>query len=151
MDIAKFQHNIWELLRSLSQGMASTFRAIAESHGLTMAQMRILMELRHHGQCTVGELSMAIDSAPGNTSAMCKALEKKGLLTRQRDQDDERIVRIALTHEGSSILTQINKELSIKCDPVLKEFSSEDYEQILTGMSKLKDVIDSLHTMIDAD
>ena len=78
MDIRQFQDLMWELFRSISHGINGTVRLIADSKGITMTQMRILVELKHRGESPVGDLALAVDSAPGNTSAMCKTLEKKG-------------------------------------------------------------------------
>jgi len=145
MDIIEFNDRIWDLLRSISNRIDSTLRVVVDGSGITMVQMRALVELKHCQECTIGELSVAIASAPGNTSAMCKTLEKKGLITRTRATDDERIVLVSLSEKGKDLLGQIEEELSTKCNPVLKEFSDADFEQILRGMTKLKEIVSSLH------
>lgn len=150
MDINEFSHHIWELFRSLSQGIDSTLRVVIESYGITMTQMRILVELKHCGECTVGELGMAIGSAPGNSSAMCKTLEKKGLVSRTRSPEDERIVLISMTDRGRSLLQQINEKLSVTCNPVLRGYTPADYELIFSGMGKLKEIVTNLHDTFDA-
>lgn len=110
-----------------------------------MTQMRILVELKHRGQATVGEIGTAIGSAPGNSSAMCKTLEKKGLVSRNRSPEDERIVLITMTEQGQGLIQEVYAELTRLCDPVLAEFSAADYEQILVGITKLEEVMDRLH------
>lgn len=145
MDIIQFQQHIWDLFHTLSQEIGGMFRIIIESFGITMVQMRIMIDLKHNGQRTVGDLSEAIGSAQGNTSSTCKTLEKKGLVTRTRNPEDERIVLIALTEKGKNQIQAINKEFGARFDPVLKAYSEQDYEQIITGLTKLQEVVSSLH------
>jgi DNA-binding MarR family transcriptional regulator len=99
----------------------------------------------------VGEISQAIGSAPGNSSAMCKTLEKKGLVSRNRSLEDERIVLIAITPAGSTLLKLIEGELSSKFDPTLEQFSAEDFEEIISGMEKLRKVVNSLHDAFETN
>lgn len=145
MDIHEFQNHLWQLFRSISQGMEGPLGAIIQSHGITLTQMRLLTEVQQRGELTVTELSDALGSAPGNASAMCKALEKKGLISRGRSPLDERIVLIALTPQGTGLLRLIENELSSMFDPVLQGFSPADFEQIIDGMEKLKTVVTSLY------
>ena len=146
MDIIEFHERIWDLLRSISNGIDSTLRSIVDGFGITMVQMRLLVELKSCQECTIGELSAAIASAPGNTSAMCKALEKKGLLTRTRAAEDERIVLVSLNEHGRNLLGRVENELSARCNPILGEYSDADYQEIIQGMTKLKEIVSSLHS-----
>lgn len=145
MDIREFQHHLWQLFRAISQSLDGPLGTIVQSHGITMGQMRMLVEVHHQGEITVGELSQALGSAPGNASAMCKALEKKGLLSRERSPEDERMVLIALTPAGQSVLSRVEQELSSRFDPVLQRYSTADFEQIISGMEKLQEVVNSLN------
>lgn len=145
MDIRQFQQLMWDLFESISHGFDGTLRIIAEAKGLTMTQMRILIEIKRRAESTVGDLATAIGSAPGNSSAMCKTLEKKGLISRNRNPEDERIVLIALTEQGQSLLQEIEAELTAKCDPVLQDYSPADYGQITSGITKLQEIMNNLH------
>lgn len=145
MDIREFQDHLWRLFRSISLGLDGTIRPVVESFGLTMTQLRLLAELKEQSELTVGDLGQAMGTAPGNTSSLCKAMEQKGLVSRKRSSQDERIVLISMTDPGRELLRQVERELSAKCDPILQEFSPADYEQILVGMEKLREVVTSLN------
>ena len=81
-------------------------RAISTNQGstLTLEQFWLLHQLRQNGPMTVGELSSVLGVTPGSVTIACKRLEKDGHVTRDRQVDDERIVRIALTPEAHTIL-----------------------------------------------
>ncbi|NMB20153.1 MAG: winged helix-turn-helix transcriptional regulator [Firmicutes bacterium] len=146
MDIIEFNYRIRDLIRSISQGLNQTLRVIIDSYGVTMVQMQVLVELDRCEICTIGDLADAIGSAPGNASAMCKTLEKKKLVTRTRNPEDERIVFVSLTEQGSDLLRGIEEELAASCNPLLAEYSDADFEVIINGMSKLQDVVNRLQS-----
>lgn len=150
MDIIEFNHQIWELVRSILYGIEGIMRVVIDGFGITMAQMRVLAELKHSRECTIGELADATGSAPGNASAMCKTLENKGMVTRTRNPADERIVLVALTNEGKNLLQNVEHELSSKCDPLLAEFSDEDFAEIVKGMTKLNDIVSRMQSSFNA-
>ena len=144
MDIIEFNHHIRDLLRSISHGLNQTIGVVIDGFGVTMVQTQVLVELDRCEVCTIGDLADAMGSAPGNASAMCKTLEKKKLVTRTRNPEDERIVFVSLTDQGSNLLREIEEELSAKCNPLLAEYSDADFAVIINGMSKLQDIVTSL-------
>ena len=129
---------------AISQGLTARWEPWRNPTGLATTQMRLLMEVQHRGEATVGELSQALGSAPGNSLASVRPW-RKGLVSRDRSPEDERIVLISLTSQGTGVLQLIEEELSSKFNPVLQEYSSDDFAQIIGGMEKLKEVVTSLH------
>ena len=80
---------------------------------------------------------------------MCKTLESVGLVTCTRNTEAA-IVIVALTEAGKSLLQEIEHELSSKCDPLLAEFSDDDFAEIVTGMTKLNDVVSRMQNAFNA-
>ena len=68
--------------------------------GMTPQQYWLLRQLRRDGPLSIGELAQALGITTGSATVACKRLEKAGLLTRERQAEDERIVRVALTEQG---------------------------------------------------
>lgn len=87
---------IWRLMRrAISTNQHST---------LTLEQFWLLRQLWQQGPMTVGELATALGITPGSVTIACKRLEKDGRVTRDRQAQDERVVRVALTPEANEIL-----------------------------------------------
>jgi DNA-binding MarR family transcriptional regulator len=87
---------IWRLMRrAISTNQQST---------LTLEQFWLLRQLWQQGPMTVGELATALGITPGSVTIACKRLEKDGRVTRDRQAQDERVVRVALTPEANEIL-----------------------------------------------
>ena len=110
MEIVEFKNTTWDILRSISDNMDKLFRPVGERYGLTMMQVRILLEVGGRTR-TVGSLGKSISVAGGNISAMCKKLEKEGFVLRSRDRADERIVNVSLSEKGKETILKIEKDL----------------------------------------
>jgi DNA-binding MarR family transcriptional regulator len=67
---------------------------------ITPEQYWLLRLLRRKGELSVGELAEALGVTGSSVTTACKRLEKAGLVTRERQSDDERIVRVKLTTQG---------------------------------------------------
>ena len=56
--------------------------------------------MRRREALSIGELAEALGVTGSSVTTACKRLEKAGLVTRERQSDDERMVRVMLTEEG---------------------------------------------------
>ncbi len=83
---------LWRLLRNLSHPVRQ-----AE---ITPEQYWLLRLLNRNGPLSISELANWLDIAISSATISCKRLEKAGLLTRERQSDDERVVRVTLTAAG---------------------------------------------------
>ena len=45
VEIVEFKNTTWDILRSISENMDKLFRPVGEHYGLTMMQVRILLEI----------------------------------------------------------------------------------------------------------
>ncbi len=133
MEPAEFKNQIWVLMRDITDRMNGVFHPIIDRYGLTIMQMRVLFEIRQANGCTVSGLSRRVCAAGANVSALCKRLERAGLLERSRDPRDERVVRITLTEAGRRTVDEVD-ELVTRAFPPLDEAAAE---AILDGMQRL--------------
>lgn len=83
---------LWRLLRNLSHPVRR-----AE---MTPEQYWLLRLLHRAGSLSISELANELGIAISSATISCKRLEKAGLLTRERQLDDERVVRVTLTGTG---------------------------------------------------
>ncbi len=141
MEITIFHNHVWDMLHNLSERMESLFRPLCDTYGLTPVQMRALLELRLHGEQTVGALSKKLCMAAGNTSAMCKRLEKSGFLKRLRDQQDERIVRVGLSERGNQTILEMDHTLFDRYAEILEDVPKDQLSQIECGLKNLNELL----------
>lgn len=145
MDVCKFGDDIWTLIRLSSICVEQSFRPITEEHGLTLLQLKILAELSRHHPITVSSLAERTHLTNGNTSSMCKKLEKSGFLLRQRDPNDERCVNLVITPEGKRVFHDIQDQISQRYCHILKRYTPAELEQIESSLSLLSTLVGELY------
>ena len=90
-------------LYSANLAMTRIYRPLLEALGLTYPQylaMLLLWEEDGRSMKALGE-RLGLDS--GTLTPLLKRLEGQGLVSRARDPQDERLVRIRLTPEGAAL------------------------------------------------
>lgn len=90
-------------LYAASNRVTRLARPALDALGLTYPQYLVLLVLWEHAPCTVGEIGQALMLDSGTLTPLLKRMEANGLVTRTRDRDDERCVRIALSPQGRAL------------------------------------------------
>lgn len=139
-----FENEIWDFSRTITECMFNAFRPIAEKHGLTLMQTRILVEIKEGGHHTVGSLGGIIGLSSGNASSMCKKLEKAGFIKRIRNPEDERCVQLALTEVGQNTIQKIGDDLEEKYGLFLESKDEDEFKTVFACMIKLKSFIQEM-------
>ena len=98
-----------KLTRATDSVMARMFRR-GTLGDITPTQFGVLEALLHLGPLCQGEISNKLLRSGGNITLVIDNLEKHGLVRRERDADDRRLVRVSLTKEGEALIGRIFPE-----------------------------------------
>lgn len=142
MEVSEFRNMVWEYTRKIAEGLNCLFSPVGCKYGLTMMQLRILLELCQCGPHTIGSLADRTCIAGTNISALCKKLEAQGLVERVRNKEDERVVKVALTRTGQDIVLEIDRLCNDKFAEHLVNETEETFEDIISGLQKLNDLLE---------
>ena len=74
---------------------------------LTPSQFAVLEALYHLGPMTQGEVSMKVLKSGSNMTTVIDNLERDGLVQRERDAKDRRVIHVHLTEAGTSKLEAV--------------------------------------------
>ncbi len=74
---------------------------------LTLSQFGVLECLYHLGPMCPGEISAKLLKSAGNITLIIDNLEKRGLVQRERDTEDRRMVIVSLTPAGRELISKI--------------------------------------------
>ncbi|HWO73972.1 MAG TPA: MarR family transcriptional regulator [Dehalococcoidia bacterium] len=78
-----------------------------DSRGATTTQLRVMYLIRELCQPSTGELAERLGVRPATLTGLADRMERSGFVRRWTDEVDRRVVRIALTHEGSALLDEV--------------------------------------------
>ena len=83
-----------------ARNVVALYRPLLEPMGLTHPQYLVMLALWQRAPLSVKELSGLLQLDPGTLSPLLKRLQTQGLLHRERDTDDERLLSVSLTDAG---------------------------------------------------
>ena len=89
-----------------TRSVLSVYRPILDPMGLTHPQYLVMLALWGQSPLAVKELIEMLQLDGPTLSPLLKRLEAAGLVTRARDPDDERQLRIGLTDNGRALREQ---------------------------------------------
>jgi DNA-binding MarR family transcriptional regulator len=98
------------------------------------------MVLWKEGEQKVSDICSRLDIDVGTISPLLKRMEKNNLITRSRDNIDERIVKISLTHKGEELK---EKAKSIPLS-LISCFSNDSSFSDKKSMESIVNMFDSL-------
>jgi DNA-binding MarR family transcriptional regulator len=88
---------------SANLAFGRAYKPLLDELGLTYLQYAALISLAEENNQTVGKLGEKLFLESSTLTPLLKRLEAMGYVTRQRDTEDERQVRIGLTKAGREL------------------------------------------------
>ncbi len=88
-------------LYAASRAILRIYRPHLDDLHITYPQYLVLLVLWEEEKTTVKSLGARLDLDSGTLTPMLKRMETSGLINRERSTEDERVVQIHLTEEGS--------------------------------------------------
>lgn len=122
-------------LYSAALAMQQVYKPFLDSLGLTYPQYLVLMSLWDQDGQAVGQLGRALQLESNTLTPMLKRMEAQGLVSRRRDAEDERVVRVSLTDAGRALQAR-----AAHIPACILEKSGMD----LAGLQRLRDQVNGL-------
>jgi len=147
MTTEKQRHTALELKMLMSVAWKTTTLAYEqwlarEGIDLSGLQSAVLRMVAHEGSNTISELSKRFAVDPSTLVPTVDALERKKLLTRQRDPADRRRVLLSLTEEGQGLIARLPH--MIPDDPLLQAVEILGEEKMLKLIELLSQLVSAM-------
>lgn len=91
-------------LRRIMRSIDLESRQLLHEIGLTFPQLAALQAIRRLQPTTVGKVANSIHLGHATLTGILDRLEKRGLIARQRSEDDRRHISVRLTDAGQTLL-----------------------------------------------
>jgi DNA-binding MarR family transcriptional regulator len=120
---------------------AKVLRTVAESamrrHGLHLGQNLMLAVLWERDGSTPGEVAAALNVTTPTVVKMATRMAATGLLTRRRDDRDNRLVRLWLTDAGRALREPVEAELRSMEEELTADLTATEREHLLRALAKI--------------
>lgn len=126
------------LLRQLRREDART--------GLSGPRLSALSVVVFGGPLTLGELAAAEQVRPPTMTRLVRALEARGLVTREADERDRRVVRLRATAKGRTLMAEGRARRVRALARVLEHVDAEEVSTLHDGATAIERVAERLRT-----
>ncbi len=116
-------------------------RDILVDFGITPPQLNALVILIEHGQITMGELCDKMYLACSTATDLIDRMERNGLIARERDQADRRVIRLTVLEPGRKVIEEVMKARKHYLGAVLREIPEEEHEMLIKALGDLYKVM----------
>jgi DNA-binding MarR family transcriptional regulator len=122
------------VLPSLALAFKRMVATIEQESGVGAMKWFLLTVLGRRDGLSQGEFTQEYEMDPSRVTRTAQSLEADGLIRRERDAEDNRVMRMYLTEEGSQVLDrlpEINAQLRRRVHSVLSEDEFEELRRML--------------------
>jgi DNA-binding MarR family transcriptional regulator len=103
----------------------------------------IILILGREGSIRMSEIAERLRFSPSSATIIIDKMVKRSLVKRVPQEDDRRIIKIALDKEGQGVFKKLNNELVSSVDKILSPLSPEEkarfigfFQKIAMGLKK---------------
>ncbi|APR88074.1 Transcriptional regulator, MarR family protein [Minicystis rosea] len=108
-----------------------------QRHGLHLGQNVLLAALWQRDGSTPGEIAAELNVATPTVVKMATRMSQTGVLTRRRDEHDQRLVRLWLTPAGRALQAPIEAERRWIEEQVTADLTETEREHLLRALAKI--------------
>jgi L-2,4-diaminobutyric acid acetyltransferase len=130
-------------LRRIIRATDQNSKRLSRSAGLTIPQSVLMRAIANHPGATLGFLTQAVSLSQATVTTIVDRLEERGLVQRQRNAGDKRVVNVVLTERGKVILSEAPPPLQLE---FMERFAGLPESQRTVIVSAL----DTVAAMMDA-
>ncbi|MBC3869744.1 MarR family winged helix-turn-helix transcriptional regulator [Undibacterium oligocarboniphilum] len=117
---------------------------IEKQCGINGAQLWIIQELQEAAGLRVGEIAKRLSIHQTTTSNLLDGLVKKGYVNKERDPEDQRVVKVHLTSQGKSLLKRAPQPARGLLPEAMRKMSDDSIVSLHAGLQEILDSMDAL-------
>lgn len=122
----KFEMRFGRLIRMYYSRIQSQLAEV----GLYRGQPPILMLLYKNDSMSQKEMVRALNLSPATMTVTLKRMEKAGLVLREMDEHDQRILRVHLSEKGREMCETGESRIGVVTAELLEGFTLEEQQQL---------------------
>ncbi|QKV77211.1 bifunctional helix-turn-helix transcriptional regulator/GNAT family N-acetyltransferase [Amycolatopsis sp. Hca4] len=107
----------------------------------SLPEARVLFELAHQDPFPVTDLRKRLDLDAGYASRLLARLESRGLIVRERSEEDARRQLVRPTDAGRDAFAVLNRRSTEQIGGLLSRFADEDQQRLLMAMRTISDLV----------
>jgi DNA-binding MarR family transcriptional regulator len=110
----------------------------AHQRSLSLAHMFLMAKIHAHGPIPMTRVAELIGSGLPTATGLISRMEERGLVQRQHDTRDRRVVLVSLTERGAADIAALNDARRQRLCAAIERLSGKDQAALLSGIRALR-------------
>jgi len=117
---------------------------------VSLVHLNVLTVLDVDGSLPMRALAEALDVSQASATGIVDRMEQRRLVERRRDDEDRRVIRVALTEDGRRLIAGIAADRRERLGALLADLSMAELTGFLAGTRALRLARERLHAALAA-
>jgi len=148
MENCKTEQSIGFLVSEVARLMRRDFDDRVRALGLTLAQWRALANLARFEGCSNVQLADQLEIKPITLTRQIDKLVAAGLVRREADTEDRRVVRLYLTEQAQPVLKIMRDKALETRSKSLSGVNQAEYEQVFAILQRMKENLTTKNRLV---
>jgi DNA-binding MarR family transcriptional regulator len=135
LDKAALIKEIVELQRHINRNMRTHTLEAWMGLNLTVPQIKSLFFITNQGTTNFTRLAAALGVTPANMTGIIDRLVEQGLVSRQENPDDRRMLMLKVTDKGETTIANLRERRVSHTSQILSHLTVEELESVSCGFS----------------
>jgi DNA-binding MarR family transcriptional regulator len=140
----KLTNSLPYMLNMIAARLGEAFSAELAEHRLTLPMFRVLAALLQREEQRLGELSQMIQMDVSTLSRLVGTMKTRRLVSRRRQENDERSVRINLTAEGRALIEQLVPRAVYYENLAVRDLAAGKIDDLKSTLFKIQENVSDL-------
>ena len=138
-ELLRIERAVGELLRLTASPRVHDALVNATGVAISRTNSRLLAYVEERGPISVSKIAGMLDVSQPTASRSLQQLEEEGLVTRESDPDDGRVVVYAVTTKGRKARQKLRQHMHDQLATALRDLSGDRTEEIADALDELVD------------
>jgi DNA-binding MarR family transcriptional regulator len=151
MNRATSKSEVLEELVSHQPAQAMKYMRRWPGGALSLVHLQVLMALDLDGALPMRRLAETMDVSQASATGIVDRMEQRGLVERLRDDEDRRVVRVALTQLGRTTIAGFATERRERLSEILDDLTDEELAGFALGLRGMRRAREKVHGRLQAE
>jgi len=141
-----------ELLSELGPIIAGERAAFAQrchDRSISMTHLHLMTLLEAHGPFPMSRVAELLGCGLPTATGIVSRMEERGLVERQHDSEDRRVVTLRLAAKGAAEIREVQLSRRQRIAVALAHLTAAESEQLLASVRALRAAFNRVHTQGD--
>jgi len=139
------------LLRKIVQGGQQYTKKLHKTFNVSTPQLASLLALKDDGPMSPSQIARKIMVQSSTVTGIIDRLQQKGLVTRERDSPDRRVITVRITDPGRRLAESAPPPIQIRIVNGLRRLKDRERTEIINSLTRLAEMMDAQDLEIEEE